>query len=543
MFESGSQVATKAAPPSGFTPHAGGRLLRSKCGCRGASGCSDCERESPLQRSARSGFESRRSATVPPIVHDVLSSSGQPLDAVARDFFEPRFGHDFSNVRVHSDTQAAESARSVDALAYTVGRHIVFGAGQYAPQTRSGRQLLAHELTHTLQQGDGPQPLREVSDAEDPAEIEASEVAERVMSQQSDSTNNSEGRSVSVQSQSSLGRLLRTETLENDSSTAPAMSCPTATTTVVDYLMNIQFSEGSAALSSIDKLILADFATEWNLSPVQPTVRVDGFASIKGGPADNWPLSCDRALAVANELVTPSVGGKPGISAGSVEMFANGETDRFSTAFTPNQTAAIHAPGMAQPASREPSVHDWLPNTGSKDAANCCRSCPTDLGVDAEPPKFTNAIEFNISIRDHNPAYSYDVKRTKEAKYHRTRGESTDPTRTWDTIAAWNKPAGTSDDSHDSDECLVPQASGSVHKIFSMDAPGWPSMTGSYNAYLQKINFIEFVRIQRSDGTTYDDPFQQNWHTTLLLEKTGGVWAINVLESEIGPGHLASLDP
>ena len=68
-------------------------------------------------------------------------------------------------------------------------------------------------------------------------------------------------------------------------------------------------------------------------------------------------------------------------------------------------------------------------------------------------------------------------------------------------------------------------------------------MTGSYNAYLQKINFIEFVRIQRSDGTTYDDPFQQNWHTTLLLEKTGGVWAINVLESEIGPGHLASLDP
>lgn len=68
-------------------------------------------------------------------------------------------------------------------------------------------------------------------------------------------------------------------------------------------------------------------------------------------------------------------------------------------------------------------------------------------------------------------------------------------------------------------------------------------MTSTYNAYLQKINFIEFVRIARSDGTFYDDPFQQNWHTTLMIEKTGGVWAINTLQSEIGPRHLPSLDP
>jgi outer membrane protein OmpA-like peptidoglycan-associated protein len=518
--------------------------LQRQCGCRAAGGCSDCERESSLQRSAQSGFESRRSATVTPIVHDVLSSSGQPLDASARDFFEPRFGHDFSNVRVHSDTQAAESARSVDALAYTVGKHIVFGAGQYAPQTRRGRELLAHELTHTLQQGDGPHAIREVSNSEDQAEIEASEVAERIVSQQFDSTNNSEGRSVSVQSHSSLGRLLRTETLENDPSTAPAMACAPAIDTLTDYLMNIQFAEGSAVVSNPDKAILADFATEWNLSTVQPTVRVDGFASIKGGPAQNWPLSCDRAFAVANELVTPSVGGKPGIPAGSVEMFANGETDRFSTAFTPNQTAAIHAPGLAQPITREPSVHSWLiANTGSTDARNCCDVCPVDLDVDCDPPKFRNGIEFTISIRDHNPAYSYDVKRTLEAKHHQTPELSSGATGPWETIPGGTRPAGTSDDSHDSDECLVAQASGSVHQIFSEDRPGFESLGGGNNAYLQKVNFVEFVRITRSDGTTYDDPYQQNWHTRLLVAKSGGVWSINMLESEIGPGHLASLDP
>ena len=79
--------------------------------------------------------------------------SGRPLDASTRSFFEPRFGTDFSHVRVHTDARAAESARSVNALAYTVGRDVVFGAGQYAPQTSSGKRLMAHELTHVVQQG------------------------------------------------------------------------------------------------------------------------------------------------------------------------------------------------------------------------------------------------------------------------------------------------------------------------------------------------------------------------------------------------------
>ncbi len=91
----------------------------------------------------------------PPIVHDVLSSPGQPLDATARAFFEPRFGRDFSRVRVHTDAKAADSARVLNAVAYTVGEDVVFGADHYAPQAEEGRRLLAHELTHVVQQRGG----------------------------------------------------------------------------------------------------------------------------------------------------------------------------------------------------------------------------------------------------------------------------------------------------------------------------------------------------------------------------------------------------
>jgi uncharacterized protein DUF4157 len=81
-----------------------------------------------------------------------LQGGGRPLSRSDRSFFEPRFGADFSAVRVHSDTRAAEAARIVNARAFTVGRDVVFGAGQYAPWTTVGKRLLAHELTHVVQQ-------------------------------------------------------------------------------------------------------------------------------------------------------------------------------------------------------------------------------------------------------------------------------------------------------------------------------------------------------------------------------------------------------
>ncbi|HJU74030.1 MAG TPA: DUF4157 domain-containing protein [Gemmatimonadaceae bacterium] len=93
-------------------------------------------------------------------MHEVLRAPGNPLDATTRAHMEPRFGHDFSSVRVHSGKKAAASARAVDALAYAVGSHIVFDTGQYAPNTSAGRRLLLHELTHVVQQDkDAPNAL------------------------------------------------------------------------------------------------------------------------------------------------------------------------------------------------------------------------------------------------------------------------------------------------------------------------------------------------------------------------------------------------
>ncbi len=100
--------------------------------------CADCEDEGTVRREASGP------GTAPPIVGQVLNSPGQPLPDSARSFFEPRLGADLSAVRVHTDSQAARSADAVQAKAYTVGSSIVFADGQYAPQSESGKGLLAH---------------------------------------------------------------------------------------------------------------------------------------------------------------------------------------------------------------------------------------------------------------------------------------------------------------------------------------------------------------------------------------------------------------
>ena len=115
--------------------------------------CADCEEEKMQAKEAPgqtpevpSGFAGRFAA---------LHGGGQPLPASERGFFEPRFGRDFANVRLHSGPAASELARSVHARAFTLGDSIVLGSGQYAPGSSGGRQLLAHELTHVVQQGGG----------------------------------------------------------------------------------------------------------------------------------------------------------------------------------------------------------------------------------------------------------------------------------------------------------------------------------------------------------------------------------------------------
>lgn len=182
MTTASQESASKPAPAN--VP-ARGALLQRKCACgshapAGAE-CESCKRSRlGLQRKAESPSPE---ADVPAIVHDVLRSPGAPMDAPSRAFFEPRFGRDLSGVRLHTDAKAAASARAVDALAYTVGNNVVFGAGQHAPHTTAGRHLLAHELTHTIQQGqrETASPDLRIEDAASAAEREGDEAADAVM--------------------------------------------------------------------------------------------------------------------------------------------------------------------------------------------------------------------------------------------------------------------------------------------------------------------------------------------------------------------------
>ena len=221
--------------PAQSAPASAGAILQRTCACgqhAGSGGeCAACrQKRLGLQRQAVS---QTTPDVAPPIVHDVLRSSGQPLDASTRAFMEPRFGrdfshvashapqlmadlaivppndrsereadqaadsvmrapaasaragYDFSQVRVHTGAQAAASARAVNARAYTVGAHMVFGAGQYAPETIAGRRLLAHELTHVVQQSStaGGQAVALQRD-ESPAGEEDREEAEEQLSRE-----------------------------------------------------------------------------------------------------------------------------------------------------------------------------------------------------------------------------------------------------------------------------------------------------------------------------------------------------------------------
>ncbi|BCR24619.1 eCIS core domain-containing protein [Aquipseudomonas alcaligenes] len=182
-------------------PAASHLLLQRKCACGGSAGmdseCESCRKKKalgiqkrlsigashdPLEQEAdraaaqvlhmghaaplpgshgpllsRLASTTAEAGPAPTSVASVLNTPGTALPASSRAFFEPRFGHDFSRVRIHHDEQASASARDVSAHAYTVGSHVVFAQGRFAPETSSGRELLAHELAHVVQQSSAGQ--------------------------------------------------------------------------------------------------------------------------------------------------------------------------------------------------------------------------------------------------------------------------------------------------------------------------------------------------------------------------------------------------
>jgi hypothetical protein len=168
-------------PAAGHQRSSPDRLMRK---------CSKCKKNEDDEKKVlqrKDGVGGAGPQAVPPIVHEVLQGPGKPLDTQTRAFFEPRFGHDFSRIRVYHGDLAAESARAVNALAYTFGERIVFGSGQYIPHSNVGQRLLAHELAHTVQAGTSvlqAAPVITDSGPTDPAESEARHAAADVMADQ-----------------------------------------------------------------------------------------------------------------------------------------------------------------------------------------------------------------------------------------------------------------------------------------------------------------------------------------------------------------------
>ena len=350
-----------AAPALSTSPVPSG-VLRRKCACGGAGGtggeCSECKKKK-LQRKAAGGAP----GVAPPIVHQVLNSPGHPLDASSRSYFEPRFGHDFSKVRIHTGGRADESARSVNALAYTVGPRIVFGAGQYKPGAPSGQRLLAHELTHVVQQqgqpvGGGPLRVGPVGDAH---EREAESTAQATMNEGTPAAVGQASAMVQRQAATPSGGSSGTSAPGGGATAVPKpetcaapkdLACsPTkdAAKGVTDTLTFLVDSSdlGKAKASSTAwptaKAEIAAAAESWRKAGATGNIRVDGYASAEYECVYNWHLSCRRAQAVKEELK------KQGVPESNISLYAHGESDEAGAALAPNRRATIVLPSAPPP--------------------------------------------------------------------------------------------------------------------------------------------------------------------------------------------------
>lgn len=173
-----ASLRRSSAPSSGFSGHPPGKVMQRKCACD--SGVQEAEpRANCHQASSRPGLSSAIGQGMPRAQATVLRASGSPLSSSTRLLLEPRFGHNFSRVRVHADATAAQSAAQVHARAYTFGSHIVFGAGEYRPGTEDGNRLIAHELAHVVQQaGAAPHGLQRQAEPDDEASPAADAMSE-----------------------------------------------------------------------------------------------------------------------------------------------------------------------------------------------------------------------------------------------------------------------------------------------------------------------------------------------------------------------------
>jgi len=265
-----------------------GLKLQRKC-----AACQEEEKSGPaIQLKCSACSQADGGADVNPEVATRIQSlrgGGQALPESARNFFEPRFGADFSNVRVHTDPV---STRNLGARAYTMGRDIVFGAGQYSTQTETGKKLLAHELTHVVQQGA----------AKSQVQTSTSETIQRA---------------------------------GDPAFIPPAFPCPTDLTPGTPAGTDILFEVNQTGITPVHTSQLTAFRDAWVADGGTDDILVHGYASTDGPQGPNWTLSCDRAEAVRTELV------RLGIPRVRINVVAHGESTDFGAPLSRNRHAVV----------------------------------------------------------------------------------------------------------------------------------------------------------------------------------------------------------
>lgn len=372
-----SPIANATQPKINLTPARRG-LLQRKCACGGTPGptgeCEACRKKRLQRKTGQPSTLDHQHSEAPPIVHEVLRSPGEPLDRETRAFMEPRFGHDFSRVRIHTDSRAAESARAVSAQAYAVGTNVVFDRDQYMPAAAPGRRLIAHELTHVVQQRaltNETAPLR-IAHGSDHCEHEADRTADKIDTSE-------EIRVLNSEPGARLRRKLKVD--------KPAGKIPnpggkgidqTNAETIKKYLAEL-CAGGTPGVdpASGEVSISASFCSEGKLATLAATSTpaTKGFTDTATGcgcicdivqAANDWKIQVDDAkwphTDFADDAAAKGTSGKLGGSGGIV------------TAPSPN---SMKAWGAAAASGKELDInpwlvlghelcgHAWLGNTGS----------------------------------------------------------------------------------------------------------------------------------------------------------------------------------
>jgi hypothetical protein len=326
----GEKLTQAQRSPARLMTEGRGLLLQRRCACGGQ--CEDCKK-TKLQRREADSANGSTAVAAPRIVHQVLDSAGQAMDWDTRAFMEPRFGHSFGSVRIHSDELAARSAKSVHALAYTVGQHVVFGERQYAPRTRTGQSLIAHELAHVLQQSSNTGNLQtrswpaenrqgsrqenalQIGPSEDVYEREADAASEAVMAAENV---HPEGRQApkSLLQRTSMP-LLQRRLVVNPNDTVPLPTGqagpPTRLTNAIQGLLRDTCPDGQFQVDANTGNVSAPNARFCQQPPPGPPWLSADVSST--------PVGCQCICDVINNAQTTTVGfqaGGPGTGPGSV---------------------------------------------------------------------------------------------------------------------------------------------------------------------------------------------------------------------------------